>query len=204
MIGGDRRPDLSTGGADILDADFRREMFEHDLQARKLLRHGNELALDEDSLPVEDIDGGVNLLAMDQQAHVDLFHARQHPLDELVIGDARRRIGGGVGGIELHRREDALLEAALDVIGVGVIGEIAGDQRREGGARRQGPQRPLAIGCALRCGAHGRQEIGHEDRAAEIARGIGQHGAHHLVVAHMQVPVVGFADGQPLGHDAVA
>jgi hypothetical protein len=51
-----------------------------------------------------------------------------------MVRDAGGRIGGGVGGVELHRGEYTLLEAAFDVVGVGVVGEIAGHQRLEGRA----------------------------------------------------------------------
>ena len=40
----------------------------------------------------------------------------------------------------------------------------------------------------------------HEDGAAEMARRERQGRAHHLVVAHMQMPVVGLADCDALGH----
>ena len=36
-----------------------------------------------------------------------------------------------------------------------------------------------------------RTQVGHDDGAGELARGIGQHGTHQCVVAQMQMPVVG-------------
>ena len=48
--------------------------------------------------------------------------------------------------IELDRGEDAFLEAARDLVRIGRVGQIAGHQRREVGARRQGREDALAVG----------------------------------------------------------
>jgi len=77
-------------------------------------------------LAVEDVDGGIDILAVHEKAHADLFHARQHRLDLAVIDEAGGRIGGGIGRIELHAREDALAEAALHVVGIGIVAEMGG------------------------------------------------------------------------------
>ena len=87
--------------------------------------------LDEARLAVENVDLGIDVLAVHQEPHVDLLHALQHAHNLLVVGDAGGGIGGGIGGIELDAGEHAFAEAALDVVGVGVVGEIAGDQRLE-------------------------------------------------------------------------
>src|SRR3546814_2952198 len=41
----------------------------------------------------------------------------------------------------------------------------------------------------------------HDDRARELAGGIGRDMRQHRAVAQMDVPVVGAADGQAVGHD---
>ena len=49
----------------------------------------------------------------------------------------------------------------------------------------------LAIGLRLRGGRHRRLQVRHDDGAAELARGVRQHGGQHVAVAQVKVPVVG-------------
>ena len=131
-----------TCGAALLheiDAVLRREVLQDEAQAGKLLHPFRQVALDEHRLAVEDVDLGIDVLAVHQERHVDLFHALEHAHDLAVVGDAGGRIGGGVGRIELHAGEHAVAEAALDVVGIGVVGEVAGHQRLEGRARAAAP-----------------------------------------------------------------
>ena len=105
-----------------------------------------------------------------------------------------------MGRIELDGREHALAEAALDIIRVGLVGEIARHQRLEARARRQRRPDALAIGGGFSGRAHRRRQVRHNDGAAEMPRSYRQHGLEHGAVAHVQVPVVGPADGDALGH----
>src|SRR3546814_13300207 len=50
-------------------------------------------------------------------------------------------------------------------------------------------------------GRHRRRQVGHDDRARELAGGIGRDMRQHRAVAQMDVPVVGAAEGQAGGHD---
>ncbi len=68
----------------------------------------------------------------------------------------------------------------------------------------QGGQDAVAVGGGIVAGDDGRHQVGHDDRAGEMARGFGQDGAQHRAVAQMQVPVVGAADRQGLGHRCLA
>ena len=163
-----------------------------------------EVALDEHGLAVEDVDLGIDVLAVHQERHADLLHPLQHVHDLAIVGDARGRVGGGIGGIELHAGEHAVLEAALDVVGIGVVGEIAGHQRLEGRALRQRRHDALAIGDGVLGGGDRRNEIGHQDGAAEMPGGERHHRLEHGAVAHVQVPVVGLADGDARGHRCLA
>ena len=74
---------------------------------------------------------GIGILAVHQKRHVDLFHALQHGHDFLIVGDAGGRIGRGIGRIKFYAGEQAVAKAALDVVGIGVVGEIAGQERLE-------------------------------------------------------------------------
>ena len=166
----------------------------------KVLDPLRQIALDEDLFAVEHVDVRVGHLAVHQKRHVDFFHALEHAHDLVVIGDAGGRIGGGIRRIKLDAGEHAVAKAALDVVGIGVVGEIAGHQRLELRARRQRRHHPLAVGDAVRRGAHRRNQVRHQDGAAEILRRVRQHGLEHFAVAHVQVPVVRFADGDACGH----
>ncbi len=193
-------PTCGRGAAHEIDTVLRRQVLEHEAQAGKLPDPLREIALDEHGLAVEDVDLGIDVLAVHEERHVDPLHALQHAHDPAIVGHAGRRVGGGVGGVELHRGEHALPEAALDVVGIGVVGEIAGDERREGRARRQRRHDPLAIGDGVPRGGDRRNEVGHQDGAAEMPGGERQHRPEHVAVAHVQVPVVGLADGDARGH----
>ncbi len=121
-----------------------------------------------------------------------------------IIGDAVRRIGRGVRRIKFHAGEQAVAKAALDVVGIGVVGEIAGQKRLEIRALRQRRHDPLAIGHAVGRRAHRRHQVRHQDGAAEIFGGERQHRLEHFAVANMQVPVVRLADGDTRGHDSLS
>jgi hypothetical protein len=124
----------------------------------------------------------------------------QHGHDLAIVGHAGGRICGGIGGIELHSGEHAIPKTALDVVRVGVVGEIAGHQGLEGRAFRHSRQRALAIGDGILGGGDRRNEIGHQDGAAEMPGRIRHHSLEHGTVADVQVPVVGLADGNARGH----
>ncbi len=166
----------------------------------KLLDPFRQMPVDERLLAVEDIDVRVGILAVHQERHVDLFHALQDAHDFLIVGDAGRRIGRGIGRIKFYAGEDPLAKAALDIVGIGVVGEVARHQRLEFRARRHRRHHPLAIGDALGRGAHRRDQVRHQNGAGEILRRVGQHGFEHFAVANMQVPVVRLADGDACGH----
>jgi len=147
-----------------------------------------------------DVDLRIHVLAVHQERHADLFHPLQHAHDFAMVGDARGRIGGGMRRIELHSSEHALLEAAFDVVGIGIVGEVAGHQRFERRAGRQRGHDPLAVSDGVFAGDDRWNEIGHEDGAAEMFGRKRQHRLEHRAVAHVQVPIVGFADGDACGH----
>jgi hypothetical protein len=125
VIGRDGAADLRRRATHEVDAVLRRQVLQDEAQAGELPDPFRQIALDEHGLAVEDVDLGVDVLAVHQERHADLFHPLQHAHDLAVVGDAGGRVGGGVGRIELDSGEHAFLEAALDVVGIGVVGEIA-------------------------------------------------------------------------------
>ena len=77
-----------------------------------------------------------------QQRHADPLHRARAPDGCCDVGDAVGAVGRGVGRIELGGGEHAGLEAARDLVRVGMVGQVAGHQRRE--VRGRGTRR----GCA--------------------------------------------------------
>ena len=188
--GGDRR----AGALDEGDRLSRRDMFEDDLQRREIAGEGSERPLDKDGLAVENVDGGIGHLAVDEERHPDPLHRLQCRAQPGDVGHAVGGVGGGVGRIELGRHPNALGEAARDFLGIGIVREIAGHQRREAMAVGQRGKDAIAIGAGGVDARHRRHQVRHHDRAGELARGIGRDRAQHLAVAQVHMPVVGAAD----------
>src|SRR5712671_2521544 len=132
VIGRDGAAHLWSGTADEIDAVPGRQVFQDHAQARKLACPLREVALDEHGLAIENVDLGIDVFPVHQERHVDLFHAFQYAHDFAVVGDAGGRIGGGIRRIKLHAREHLFAKTALDVVGVGVVGEVAGHERPKG------------------------------------------------------------------------
>jgi hypothetical protein len=125
-----------------------------------------------------------------------IFSIRSSAVDVADVGHAAVAVGGGAGGIKLGRDPHAFAMAALQLVGIDAVGQIAGHQRLEPGARRRTD--PLAIGARRLDRSHRRHQIGHDDRPRELPRAVGRHRLQHRPVAQVQVPVVGAADGQAL------
>ena len=104
VIGRDGAADLRRGALHEIDAVLRRQMLQDHAQAGELLRPFRQIALDEHRLAVEDVDLGIDVLAVHQERHVDLFHALQHAHDLAIVGDAGGRIGRGVARDRASRR----------------------------------------------------------------------------------------------------
>ena len=116
------------------------------------------------------------------------------------IGDALRGIGGGACGIELGRGKHAVGMPCGEIVRIALIGQIGGHQWSEIHARGHRGKDPLAIGRSERGGGNRRRQIGHDNRAGELPRGLRDHGAHGVTIAEMQMPVVGAADCQRFDH----
>ncbi len=185
-----------------IDRDRAGDMLQHHLEAGEIREPVPEPAVDEHRLAVEHVDRGIGLLAMDQERHADLLHARQHRPDLAEVGDARGRVCRGVGRINLHRREDALAKTALDLVGARLVGHVAGHERLEFRAFGQSGEKPRAVRHGVGDADHRRHQVRHDDAAPERARRERQARLQHGAVAHVQVPVVGATDGDALRHRA--
>jgi hypothetical protein len=138
---------------------------------------------------------------MDQKRNTDLLHSLENTPDFPEVGDTGRGIRGGVGGIKLHAGEYPVPESLLDIVGVGVIGQVAGHQRLEGAVFRQRFHDALAISPCIRGCRDRRHQIGHHDRPPEFFRGMGNGRLQHVAIADMQVPIVRLADRDAVDHE---
>ena len=87
--------------------------------------------------------------------------------------------------------------ARRDLVRRRVVGQVQRHQRLEracpaGSAARM----RSAVVQRQRGGGHRRLQVGHDDGARELARGVRQHRAHRVAVAQVQVPVVGAGQRQ--------
>jgi hypothetical protein len=182
-----RAPDELHGGAggDVL---------EHHAQSRVPRDRGREHLGDETGFAVEHVDVMSRDLAVHQQWHAELAHARQHGIDVADVRDARIRIGGRTRRIELAAVYESAGFRGVDFRGRGAVGEIQRHQRRETRMRRQRGENPCAIGARRLGGGDRRLEIWHHDGAREARGGEGQDCLHGGAVAQVQVPVVGTAN----------
>jgi hypothetical protein len=110
------------------------------------------------------------------------------------IRDAKGRICGGVGRIELTGRKYPLREPAFNLQRVESICEIAGHQRGENKAGLKGGDNAVPIGGRCGCGRNRRAKIGHDDGSSELARSVIDDRAEDGPVAKMHMPVIRTAE----------
>ena len=200
VVRGDRRADILARAFHEFHRMTTGNMLERDLQLRQLAVQRGQNPVDEYRLTVEDVDLGVGHLAMHAQDHARFGHRLEHRAQLADIGHPVRGIGGGVGGVELGRREHAIAKAADQILRIGIVGQVGGHQRREVHAFRHGRHDPVAIGARQRGARHRRRQVGHHDRAGELARCGRNHAFQHRAIAQVNVPVVGAADRERFGH----
>ena len=195
MVRGDRGGHVRAGLGDILRRVAGGDVLEDDLQLGEGIAQRLHHLLDEASLAVEDIDGRIGHLAVDQQQQALALHHLQRRVGLADVGDARVAVGGGAGRVELER-DHAGLAGPADLVGRRVVGQVERHQRLEVDACGHAGANAVAVGHRLRGGGHRRLQIGHDDRAAELARGVRHDRGHRGAVAHMQMPVVGAGQRQ--------
>ena len=170
------------------------DMLDHDLEALMIFKQRQQRVLHEHAFAVENVDRGIGGFAVDQHRHADPFHPLQHRADGLDVPDAVMGVGRGARRIEFCRDPRACGMAFLDLVGGGVVGEIAGHHRLEIAACGPGGENARAVGFGGLDRRHRRHQVGHDDAARELPGGERQHGAQHRAVAQVDMPVVGPAD----------
>ena len=159
-----------------------------------------EHAVDEDGLAVEDVDLAVGDLAVGAKRQADFGHSVEYRGDIVEVGHAAGGVGGSARRVEFDRVDQSIRMRAGYIVWVCVLGQVEGHQRGEIRAFGQGRHDAVAVGGGLGAGDHRGHEIWHDDGAGKVAGAMGQHGAQHVAVAQVQVPVVGTADREALCH----
>ena len=168
--GGDRRRDVRPGGGDELPPRGAVVMCSKTIpQVGQAGGEGREDAVDEHRLAVEDVDVRVGDLAVDEERHPGGGHRLEDRHDPGDIGDAGGGVGRRVRRVELDRGQHMIAMPGDQVGGVAGVGQVGGHQRGEAGPR--GGDHAVAIRRGERRRRHRHLEVGHDDRAGELARG---------------------------------
>ena len=100
------------------------------------------------------------------------------------------------GRVVLHRRQPRLGSGPVDFGGRQLVSEIKRHQRLKSAAGRRRGQNPAAILARRRHRRNRRLQIGHDDGAAETARGMGNRSRKRGAVPQVQMPVVGAGNAE--------
>ena len=202
-MGGDGCAHVGPGLAHELRRLGRGDVLEDDAQGRVARCKRRQHAIDKDTLAIKDIHVTMSHLAMYTQYDPPFGHPFEDGVDAGDIGDTRVRVGGGAGRVELGGDHEAAVGGLVDLFGLEGVGEVQRHQRVELEAGGHRGKDALAVGGGLLDGGHRRAQVGHDDRAAEAAGGVGHHGGQGGAVAHVEVPVVGAGEGQA-GHGGLS
>ena len=157
------------------------------------------MALDEHRFAVKQVHRWIGDFAMHQQQQAVALHGLQGGADFAQIGHARIAVGGGTGGVELAGDHTGVFGAG-DLIGGQAVGEVQAHQRVKGHAFGQCGHDAIAISLRQRRTGDGRFQVGHDQCAGKLRRGVPHHRLQGRAVAQMHMPIVGLGEGQGVGN----
>ncbi len=182
----DGREQVTLTALHELDCSLSRDVLEHDAQIRQLGQEPLQDPVDEHVLAAEDVDRPIGDLTVKKERHPDLAHAPEDWQEPEDVGDALSAVRSGVRRIQLGRHPGTRPEAPLELVGIGLVGQVAGAES----TRETGGRDPFQVGESL---LQGRDrvlaQVGHGDLPAEDTRARG-HRREHRAITQMQVPVV--------------
>jgi len=191
----DRPTDLGVVLHDV-ESGPRRDVFNGDPQLRNPFDDRQQLPFDEVGLPIEDVEAGVGRLGVHEQRDPCPCHRFEHGAERKQIVAAGDAVGGGPGRVVLGAEDDPAGSTGEQVVDDDLVIEIQHHHRREVGTSVGAGSRQHAR--SIRDGRlrrrHGRVDVGHHDGVPEHVGRVGGHGAEHLVVAKVDVPVVRCGD----------
>ena len=196
MMRGDGSADVGRTLFDKLHGIVGGDVFEHDPQLRVAFSQREQHPIDKHLFPIKNIDVAVSDFTVYQQRHAgfrELFHdgISARDVSDPVIG-----IGSGTGRIIFYRVDQTAGFRLHDVTRCGVVGQIQGHQRFKLCAIRYRSQDTFTISQRLLGSRHRRFEVRHDDGAGKTARCVWYDTGECIMIAHVQMPVVGFEDSQ--------
>ena len=198
MVRGNGRGDVRRRRDHVLDRLARGDVLQHQPQSGEATANLRQHRVDEHLFAVERVHIRVGDLAVQQQRQVCFLHRLQRAETVRQLRHPRIGVGGGPGGVILHRVHQAARLRQGNLLRRGVVGEIQGHQRLKTGICGQRRQNALAIGPGQCHGSHRRAQIGHDDGARKLARSMRQYRGERGTVAQVQMPVVGAGEGKGL------
>jgi len=134
---------------------------------------------------VENIDARLRTFPVNQQRHTEFLHHVEHFLDLARTGHTVFGMRRCSRRIEFHCSKDTLAETSADFLAIGVVAEVGRHQWFETCASGHSRQNALPIGARRSHSRDRRLEVRHDDRAAELANGIRQHGTQRILVTQV-------------------
>ncbi len=178
----------------------RSDVLEHNFELGKITPQGDELGVDEHRLAIENIDLRRCHFTMHQQRHAGALHGFQRAVGVAQVGDTGVAVGGGARRVELGRHH-AGVPRVFDFIGRQVVGEVERHQRLELNAVWHRRLDARLVGQRCRRRRDRWPQVGHDDGATKLGRGVRHHCAQGVAITHVQVPVVGSGQVNSLCHD---
>ena len=199
VVRGDGRGEVFFLGADVGDGVRGGDVFEDDAQCRVAAAQRVEHGVDEGGFAVEDVDAVGRYFAVDKQQQARLGDGIEDGVKCGGIGHALGGVGGRAFGIPFDG-DDAGGFSGAHGVHAEIVAEVEAHQWGEAGARRNVGGDAFAVGGDGVDAVHRRGEVGHDEGAGALARGV-RHGAGEGgAVAQVDVQVVRGGQGEGLGH----
>ena len=127
---------------------------------------------------------------MNEQGHAQLGHGFEDGIEHREVPDPSIGVGGGPGGVKLHRGDKARFPTLAQIRGLGGFRQVEGHERLEGLARGHRRQDGVSVARRVFAASHRGHQVRHHDGAAKLSARGSRHGGEHGAVAKVQVPIV--------------
>ena len=171
------------------------DVFEHNVELRKMRSQGLHVPLNEHRLSVKEIHLGVGDLGVNQEQKTVALHGIEHWVNELDAGDAGVTVGGRPRWVEFASHH-ASGGGGLDLLRTGHIGQIKRHQWLKIKPPWKRSQDPRSVLHRQGRGGDRWLQIGHDHRSRKLACRVGQYRGERLAISQVQVPVIGPGEGE--------
>ena len=190
MVRGDGGGGVSAGLRHILRSLSGGDVFEDDVELRKVAAQRHEVLVDEHRFAVKQINLRIGHFTVYQQRHANTLHGFKGFMCVAQIGDTCAAVGGGTGGIQLHRHHTTVVRT-VDFIGRRVVGQVKRHQGLERVTCGQSRLYALLVRQSLRGGGDRRLQIRHDHGTGELRGGMGHHCSQCIAIAQVHMPIIG-------------